>query len=60
MHIMWKRLKENLKKSIMELYRYRYEMAIEQNKNMVEDNLERTERLENADTLHNSDNNTEL
>ena len=44
----------------MELYRYRYEMAIEQNKNMVEDNLERTERLENADTLHNSDNNTEL
>lgn len=44
----------------MTLYRYRYEEAVEQNKAMVEEDMERAKGLEDTNTICHSDGSTKL
>lgn len=50
---------KNWEKQILKFLRYRYEMALEQNKDMVEEHVEGAEGLEDVDTIHSSDADTE-
>ena len=50
---------KNWEKQIMRFLRYRYEMALEQDKNMVEKHVEGDKGLENVNTIHSGNDNTE-
>ena len=50
---------KNWERQIMKFLRYRYEMALEQDKNMVEKHVEGAKGLENVNTVHSSNDNTE-
>ena len=46
-------------KQIMKFLKYRYEMALEQDKDMVEKHVEEAKGLENINTIHSGNDNTE-